>query len=256
MHLTISDEYQPEGVSTAAAISSQRQATSSSYTDDIMFSFFANQSNSLQLNNEDLEQIDHDDLEKMVLKWQVAMLSMRSKNGAIYPMDVEHQESREQEWRSSYRNMDKHQKDCTTQDEPTEFALMAYTSGSDTEYKLAFKKLLEAQLIVHQKNEVVYEEKIAVLEFEVKDKVSTIKGNGVTAVKASAGCVWRPKMTDLNNGSKDNSGSWISKRGNPQQALKYKGMFDSGCSRHMTRNKALLTDYKILMEVLMPLRKY
>ncbi|GKD77485.1 ribonuclease H-like domain-containing protein, partial [Tanacetum coccineum] len=30
---------------------------------------------------------------------------------------------------------------------------------------------------------------------------------------------------------------------NPQQALKYKGMFDSGCSRHMTGNKALLTDY-------------
>ncbi|GKA25468.1 putative ribonuclease H-like domain-containing protein [Tanacetum coccineum] len=73
--------------------------------------------------------------------------------------------------------------------------------------------------------------------------VSTVKGNGVTAIKASAGCVWRPKMTDLNNGSKDNSGSWISKRGNPQQALKYKGMFDSGCFRHMTRNKALLTDY-------------
>ncbi|GJT78126.1 ribonuclease H-like domain-containing protein [Tanacetum coccineum] len=33
-------------------------------------------------------------------------------------------------------------------------------------------------------------------------------------------------------------------RGNPQQALKYKGMFDSGCSRHMTGNKALLTDYQ------------
>ncbi|GJR75942.1 hypothetical protein Tco_0088307 [Tanacetum coccineum] len=74
--------------------------------------------------------------------------------------------------------------------------------------------------------------------------VSTAKGNGVTAVKASASCVWRPKQTDLNNGSKDNSGSWISKRGNPQQALKYKGMFDSGCSRHMTGNKALLTDYQ------------
>ncbi|GJR46098.1 retrovirus-related pol polyprotein from transposon TNT 1-94 [Tanacetum coccineum] len=74
--------------------------------------------------------------------------------------------------------------------------------------------------------------------------VSTVKGNEVTAVKASAGCVWRLKMTDLNNGSKDNSESWISKRGNPQQALKYKGMFDSGCSRHMTRNKALLTNYQ------------
>ncbi|GJT63462.1 ribonuclease H-like domain-containing protein [Tanacetum coccineum] len=74
--------------------------------------------------------------------------------------------------------------------------------------------------------------------------VSAVKGNGVTAVKASAGCVWRPKMTDLNNVSKDNSGSWVSKRGNPQQALKNKGIFDSGCSRHMTGNKDFLIDYQ------------
>ncbi|GKC80879.1 putative ribonuclease H-like domain-containing protein [Tanacetum coccineum] len=32
--------------------------------------------------------------------------------------------------------------------------------------------------------------------------------------------------------------------GNPQQALKNKGIFDSGCSRHMTRNKDFLTDYQ------------
>ncbi|GJY38059.1 ribonuclease H-like domain-containing protein [Tanacetum coccineum] len=78
----------------------------------------------------------------------------------------------------------------------------------------------------------------------VQTAVSTVKGTRVTAVKASAGCVWRPKMTDLNNVSKDNSGSWVSKRGNPQQALKYKGIFDSGCSRHMTGNKVFLTDYQ------------
>ncbi|GJZ14861.1 hypothetical protein Tco_0550538 [Tanacetum coccineum] len=74
--------------------------------------------------------------------------------------------------------------------------------------------------------------------------VSAVKGIGVTAVKASAGCVWRPKMTDLNNVSKENSGSWVSKRGNPQQALKNKGIFDGGCSRHMTGNKDFLTDYQ------------
>ncbi|GKA89280.1 hypothetical protein Tco_0811092 [Tanacetum coccineum] len=37
--------------------------------------------------------------------------------------------------------------------------------------------------------------------------VSVVKRNRVTAVKASACYVWRPKMTDLNNVSKDNSGS-------------------------------------------------
>ncbi|GKA13692.1 RNA-directed DNA polymerase, eukaryota, partial [Tanacetum coccineum] len=66
-------------VSTASGHNSQGQASLSSYTDDLMFSFFANQSNSPQLDDEDLEQIDHDDLEEMDLKWQVAMLSMRVK---------------------------------------------------------------------------------------------------------------------------------------------------------------------------------
>ncbi|GKD17234.1 hypothetical protein Tco_1206392 [Tanacetum coccineum] len=48
--------------------------------------------------------------------------------------------------------------------------------------------------------------------------VSVVMGNGVTAVKASAG--------------------------NPQQALKNKGIFDSGCSRHMTWSKDFLIDYQ------------
>ncbi|GJZ19116.1 ribonuclease H-like domain-containing protein [Tanacetum coccineum] len=59
--------------------SSQGQTSSSTYADDVMFSFFANQSNSLQLDNEDLVQIHTDDLKEMDLKWQVAMLTMRVK---------------------------------------------------------------------------------------------------------------------------------------------------------------------------------
>ncbi|GKC87106.1 ribonuclease H-like domain-containing protein, partial [Tanacetum coccineum] len=55
------------------------QVSSSTYADDVMFSFFANQSNSPQLDNEDLEQIDTNDLAKMDLKWQVAMLTIRVK---------------------------------------------------------------------------------------------------------------------------------------------------------------------------------
>ncbi|GJZ32143.1 copia protein [Tanacetum coccineum] len=63
--------------------------------------------------------------------------------------------------------------------------------------------------------------------------VSTVRGTGVTIVKALAGCVWRPKMTDLNNE-------------HHQQALKNQGIFDIGCSRHMTGNKDFLTDYQEL----------
>ncbi|GJS69670.1 ribonuclease H-like domain-containing protein [Tanacetum coccineum] len=62
-----------------SAASSKDQASTASYADDVMFSFFANQSNASQLDNEDLEQINANDLEEMDLKWQVAMLTIRVK---------------------------------------------------------------------------------------------------------------------------------------------------------------------------------
>nr|GFB83464.1 hypothetical protein [Tanacetum cinerariifolium] len=50
-----------------------------SLSDAVIYSFFASQSNSPQLDNEDLKQINPDDLEEMDLKWQMAMLTMRAK---------------------------------------------------------------------------------------------------------------------------------------------------------------------------------
>ncbi|GKD56575.1 hypothetical protein Tco_1289962, partial [Tanacetum coccineum] len=61
------------------AARSKGQASSSTYANDVMFSFFVNQSNSPQLDNEDLEQIDTNDLEEMNLKWQIAMPTIRVK---------------------------------------------------------------------------------------------------------------------------------------------------------------------------------
>ncbi|GJZ33122.1 putative ribonuclease H-like domain-containing protein [Tanacetum coccineum] len=54
-------------------------ANTDSMSDVVIYSFFVNQSNSPQLDNEDLQQIDADDLEEMDLKWQMAMLTMRSR---------------------------------------------------------------------------------------------------------------------------------------------------------------------------------
>nr|GEX89831.1 putative ribonuclease H-like domain-containing protein [Tanacetum cinerariifolium] len=47
-------------------------------SDVVIYYFFASQSNSPQLDNDDLKQIDVDDLEEMDLKWQMAMLTMRA----------------------------------------------------------------------------------------------------------------------------------------------------------------------------------
>ncbi|GJU80010.1 ribonuclease H-like domain-containing protein [Tanacetum coccineum] len=66
------------GISTSSGHNSQREG-SSSYTDELMYSFFANQSSGPQLDHEDLEQVDEFDLKEMDLKCQVAMISMRLK---------------------------------------------------------------------------------------------------------------------------------------------------------------------------------
>nr|GFC41398.1 hypothetical protein [Tanacetum cinerariifolium] len=49
-----------------------------SLSNAVIYSFFASQSSSPQLDNKDLKQIDADDLEEMDLKWQMAMLTMRA----------------------------------------------------------------------------------------------------------------------------------------------------------------------------------
>nr|GEV99857.1 hypothetical protein [Tanacetum cinerariifolium] len=127
------------------AASSKDQASTRSYTNDAMCSFFSNQSNAPQLDNEDLEQIDTDDLEEMDLKWQVAMLTMRIKRRGHFAKE-----------RRALRNQGNRNKDAPTrnapmntsttnalvfqdeiggydwsfqvEDELTNFALMAHTS--------------------------------------------------------------------------------------------------------------------------------
>ncbi|GJW62239.1 ribonuclease H-like domain-containing protein [Tanacetum coccineum] len=72
-----------------------------------------------------------------------------------------------------------------------------------------------------------------------KQKVNTAKVNAVsavggkreTAVKPSTGCNWRPQRHNWHNDY-------------PHRALQNKGIVDSGCSRHMTGNKAYLAEYQ------------
>ncbi|GJR23492.1 putative ribonuclease H-like domain-containing protein [Tanacetum coccineum] len=61
--------------------------------------------------------------------------------------------------------------------------------------------------------------------------VSAVKGKRETAVKSSAGCNWRPQRH-----------YWH--KDYPHRALQNKGIVDSGCSRHMTGNKAYLAEYQ------------
>nr|GEW51915.1 hypothetical protein [Tanacetum cinerariifolium] len=73
-------------VNTAHGISAASSETNASnllnvdsLSDVVIYSFFAIQSNSPQLDNEDLKQIDPDDLEEIDLKLQMAMLTIRAR---------------------------------------------------------------------------------------------------------------------------------------------------------------------------------
>nr|GEW28874.1 hypothetical protein [Tanacetum cinerariifolium] len=69
------------GVSTASTQSStvSTKVSTASLSDATVYAFLSNQLNGSQLIHEDLEQIHEDDLEEMYLKWQLELLSMRTK---------------------------------------------------------------------------------------------------------------------------------------------------------------------------------
>nr|GEW77532.1 hypothetical protein [Tanacetum cinerariifolium] len=95
-------------------------------SDVVMYSFFANQSNNPQLDNEDLQRIDADDLEEMDLKWHMAMAPRENRNREPIRRNVTiettdanalvAQDGFGYDWSDS------------AEDRPTNFALMAYTS--------------------------------------------------------------------------------------------------------------------------------
>nr|GEU86654.1 ribonuclease H-like domain-containing protein [Tanacetum cinerariifolium] len=68
------------GVTTASTQAAVVNSTTiDNLSDAVICSFFASQPNSLQLDDEDLQQIHPDDLKEMDLRWQMAMLTMRAK---------------------------------------------------------------------------------------------------------------------------------------------------------------------------------
>ncbi|GKB48047.1 hypothetical protein Tco_0898800, partial [Tanacetum coccineum] len=165
------------------------------------FSFFADQTSGPQLDDEDLEQLDIDNLEEIDIKWQVAMLSMRVKhfykktrrklifNGKepvgyrsrdntrrIVPVETSDalvvQDNAliglTQRYNLVLKTVLNHMKKIQKQfDEQRQ--TLSKANLEIVAYQLGLESV-EKQLVIHQKNEVVYKEKIVVLEFKVKDK--------------------------------------------------------------------------------------
>ncbi|GJS25098.1 hypothetical protein Tco_0453730 [Tanacetum coccineum] len=126
------------------------QVSTANLSDATVYAFLANQPNGSQLVHEDLEQIHKDDLEEMDLKWQLALLSMRTR---------------------SYMEDD---------EVPTNMALMAFSDSefNKSEFNLATYKrglaFVEEQLVFYKKNEVLFYEQIAVLKRDISYNDSEI----------------------------------------------------------------------------------
>nr|GFC28730.1 hypothetical protein [Tanacetum cinerariifolium] len=163
------------------------------------------QSSSPQLDNEDLKQIDADDLEEIDLKWQMAMMTMRARKflqktgrnlGVNGPTSMGFDMTKVKCYnchrKGHFARKCRSPKDSRrtavaepqrrTEEEPTNFVLMAFSSSSsnsssDCEFcKSQFDVMsyqirlesVEARLLVYKKNESTLEENIKLLNIKVQ----------------------------------------------------------------------------------------
>ncbi|GJY19177.1 hypothetical protein Tco_0390668 [Tanacetum coccineum] len=124
---SINDVSTAYGVSTSSGYNSQRE-NSSSYTDEHMYSFFANQSSGPHLDHEDLEQLDEFELEEMDLKWQGTFLeSVDQKEIKTVEEEMQGTPDIEQKIMGGHLENKRNLKLCN--------------SGSNTEEKIRFMKI-------------------------------------------------------------------------------------------------------------------
>nr|GEV30938.1 ribonuclease H-like domain-containing protein [Tanacetum cinerariifolium] len=109
-----------------------------SLSNAVIYSFFASQPFSPELDNDDLKQIDADDLEEMDLKWQMAMECRSSKdlrrNGAAEPQrrNVPIETSISNALVSQCDGVGSYDWSFQAEGEPTNYALMAFSSSSSS----------------------------------------------------------------------------------------------------------------------------
>nr|GEU97766.1 ribonuclease H-like domain-containing protein [Tanacetum cinerariifolium] len=151
-----------------------------SLSNAVIFSFFASQSTSPQLDNEDLKQTDVDDLEEMDLRWQLAMLTMRARRKGHFarecrsPKDTRRTGAAEPQRRtapvenstsnalvSQCDGIGSYDWSYQAEEEPANFALMAITSSissSDNEVQSCSKAYSKAYAQLHSQYDKLTDE--------------------------------------------------------------------------------------------------
>nr|GEX06183.1 ribonuclease H-like domain-containing protein [Tanacetum cinerariifolium] len=153
-------------------------------SDVVIYSFFASQSNSPQLENDDLKEIDANDLEEIDLKWQMAMLTMRARRRGNFarecrsPKDTRNKETQRRNvpvetstsnalvsqsscsraCTKAYATLKSHYDKLTNDLRKSQFDVLSYKIG--LEY-------VEARILVYQQNETIFKEDIKLLKLDV-----------------------------------------------------------------------------------------
>nr|GEX31145.1 hypothetical protein [Tanacetum cinerariifolium] len=141
-------------------------------SDAIIYFFFASQSNSPQLDNDDLKQIDADDLEEIDLKWQMAILNMRTRgnietqrrnvpvetstsNALVSQCDASYSKA----CTKAYVTLQSYYDKLTNDLRKSQFDVISYKTCLES---------VEARILVYQQNETVFEEDVKLLKLDVQ----------------------------------------------------------------------------------------
>nr|GEW79255.1 hypothetical protein [Tanacetum cinerariifolium] len=247
-----------------------------SLSNAVIFSFFASQSTSPQIDNEDLKQIDVDDLEEIDLRCQMAMLTMKARRSpkenkrtvAAEPQrrHVPVETSTSNALVSQCDGIGSYDWSYQAEEEPANFALMAIpssSSASDNEYASSTKKYPPKHIVpaaVITKSKPVSVTAARPVSAAVS-KIMATKPRHARSLHTKTNSNIRRHKTRSRFSKTSNSFLKVTaahakivsaakgkkeKWGNPQHALKDKGIIDSGCSRHMTGNISYLYDFQEL----------
>nr|GEU89042.1 hypothetical protein [Tanacetum cinerariifolium] len=235
-----------EPVSAAASVSAvcAKMPVSSlpnvdSLSNAVIYSFFASQSSSPQLDNEDLKQIDVDDLEEMDLKWKGHFArECRSpkdsrRNGVVEP------QRRTVPVKNSTSNA------LSNESWPPS----SFYDRFQSSYRYHAVPPPYTRTFMPPKPDLVFNNAPNGVEtdhFSFTVKLSPTKPDQDLShtIRPSA-----PIIEDWVSDSEDESETKTPQNGNPQHSLKAKGVIDSGCSRHMTGNMSYLSNFKELNSV-------
>nr|GEY39622.1 hypothetical protein [Tanacetum cinerariifolium] len=131
-----------------------------SLSNAVIYSFFASQYNSLQLDNDDLKQIDADNLKEMDLKWQMAMLTVECYNCHRKGHFVRKCRSPKETRRNAITGVFKQKMSLPT--------MLSWASLLRVLLLTLRLEFIEARFLVYPQNDSVFEEDIKLLKLEVQ----------------------------------------------------------------------------------------